>query len=58
MISPVGHSSHADQAEQTPSTQAKPHVQKTNDHNRTANAQDTVTVKKNTSDVDHDGDTK
>lgn len=55
MISPVGHSSHADQAEQTPST---PHVQKTNDNNRTANAQDTVTVKKNTSDVDHDGDTK
>jgi hypothetical protein len=58
MLSPVGHSSHADQAEQTPSTQAKPHVQKTNDNNRTANVQDTVTVKKNTSDVDHDGDTK
>src|SRR5439155_25829637 len=46
----VGHSSHADQAEQTRSTQAKPHVQKTNDNNRTANVQDTVTVK-NTSDL-------
>ncbi len=57
MISPVGHSSHADQAEKTRSTQAKPPVQKTNDNNRTANVQDTVTVK-NTSDVDHDGDTK
>ncbi len=57
MISPVSHSSHADQAEQTRSTQAKPRVQKTNDNNRTANVQDTVTVK-NTSDVDHDGDTK
>ena len=57
MISPVGHSSYADQAEQTRSTQAKPRVQKTNDNNRTANVQDTVTVK-NTSDVDHDGDTK
>ena len=57
MISPVGHSSHADQAEQTRRTQAKPRVQKTYDNNRTANVQDTVTVK-NTSDVDHDGDTK
>jgi hypothetical protein len=57
MISPVGHSSHADQAEQTPRTQAKPNVQKTNDNNRTANAQDTVTVKKNISDVDLDEDT-
>ncbi len=57
MISPVGHSSHADQAEQTRSTQAKPRVQKTNDKNQTANIQDTVTVK-NTSDVDHDGDAK
>jgi len=57
MISPVGHSSHADQAEQTRSTQAKPRVQKTDDNNRTANVQDTVTVK-NTSDVDHDGDAK
>ncbi len=57
MISPVGHSGHADQAEQTRSTQAKPRVQKTNDKNQTANVQDTVTVK-NTSDVDHDGDAK
>jgi hypothetical protein len=44
-------------AEQTRRTQAKPRVQKTDDNNRTANVQDTVTVK-NTGDVDHDGDTK
>jgi hypothetical protein len=57
MIKPVAHSSPADQAEQTRSTHAKAVVQKANDKNQTANVQDSVTLK-NTSDVDHDGDTK
>lgn len=56
MINPVGHSNTADPAEQT-RTHAKPQSQKTRNDNQTAGAQDSVTLK-NSSDADHDGDTK
>ena len=56
MINPVGHSNPADPAEQT-RTHAKPQNQKAKNDNQTASAQDSVTLK-NTTDVDHDGDSK